>query len=96
VVEASNGAVALPQYRSNPPDLIITDLLMPDKDGLETIMDIKKLNPKARIIAMSGGGHEHAEIYLRAARSFGALEILSKPFELDLLRKTIAKVLSTP
>src|SRR6185295_6801254 len=73
-IEASNF------YRSHPTDLIITDLMMPGKEGLEIIMELRKDYPGARIIAMSGGGRIGTMNYLKVARALGAQEVLEKPF----------------
>ncbi len=67
VTEASNGMEGLKCYYENPADLIITDILMPDKEGLETIMALKKENPDAKIIAMSSGGINKPQGYLDIA-----------------------------
>ena len=56
VGEASNGQEGLDQFRQTPTDLVITDILMPEKDGLEIIQILKKENPEVKIIAVSGGG----------------------------------------
>ena len=80
VVTAVNGREASDRYRERPADLVLTDLIMPDKEGLETIRDLRRLWPDARIIAMSGGGRTNADNYLKMARTMGAAEVLSKPF----------------
>lgn len=61
-------------------DLIITDVLMPDKDGLEFVEELSKMKPMPAVIAMSGGGAFPAKDYLRLARHLGAKTILQKPF----------------
>jgi len=63
-------------------DLVITDLLMPERDGLEVIAEVRKKYPGVRIIAMSGGGHVPGEQYLGIARGFGAHVVLPKPFNI--------------
>lgn len=80
VREACNGNQAVSLYLSNQTDLVITDLIMPDKEGLETIREIRHANPTARIIAMSGGGPNGSLNYLRVASVFGAQMVLDKPF----------------
>lgn len=62
-------------------DLVITDIIMPDKEGLETIIELKKGNPDLPIIAMSGGGHMSSDDILELALSLGANAILRKPFD---------------
>lgn len=97
VEEAPDGVVALAAYRRQPIDLVITDLVMPEKDGLETIMDLRRLNPAVKIIAMSGGGWTlgPGQIYLETARVLGALEILAKPFTASTLLTAVSEVLSS-
>ncbi len=56
VILATSGVSALPLFREHRPDLIVTDILMPDKDGIETLREIRKIDPEAKIIAVSGGG----------------------------------------
>ena len=62
-------------------DLVITDIIMPDKEGLETIIELKKENPDIPIIAMSGGGHMSSDDILELALSLGANAILRKPLD---------------
>ncbi|MGB2906425.1 MAG: response regulator [Candidatus Aminicenantaceae bacterium] len=80
VLEAPDGNKGLRIYRKNLPDLIITDIIMPEKDGLETIRELRKMNPDVKIIAVSGGGFIHSDYYLDMAKRFGAFSILAKPF----------------
>lgn len=82
---ASNGKEAVTQYREIRPDMIITDIVMPEKDGIETIQEIRQINPKAKIIAMSGGGQIKADVYLSLAKNLGAGAILEKPFRMNEL-----------
>jgi DNA-binding NtrC family response regulator len=82
VVEASNGAVGLRHYREQPFDLVITDILMPEQEGLESILELRELDPNVRIIAISGGSGSVALDVLDLARRLGARRTFSKPFEL--------------
>lgn len=93
VVEASNGKEGEKLYRSFQPCLMITDIFMPEKEGLETIMEIKSEFPSAKIIAMSGGGREGDDLFLRHAEQFGASQILKKPFERQELLSMVAETL---
>jgi DNA-binding NtrC family response regulator len=79
-VAAEDGAQAPKVMAAQPIDVVITDLLMPERDGLEFIAEIRKAYPKVKIIAMSGGGHIARDSYLRIAKSFGAHYLLEKPF----------------
>jgi CheY-like chemotaxis protein len=95
VEEAANGNVALAAYGRQASDLVITDLVMPEKDGLETITELRRLDPAVKIIVMSGGGRslEPGQLYLESARSVGALRVLSKPFSASALLKAVSDVL---
>jgi YesN/AraC family two-component response regulator len=73
-------------------DLVLTDLLMPERDGLEFIGDVRKQQPGARIIAMSGGGQIAREPYLKMAKAFGAHALLEKPFSQEQLWAALASV----
>jgi CheY-like chemotaxis protein len=95
VESTSDGDEVIRMYGRQAADLVITDLIMPDKDGLEIIQDLRKLNPKVRILAISGGGRVDANEYLAVARKFGAVEVLSKPFTKDELRKAVDAALGT-
>ena len=72
VVEASDGNEGIKLYRANPFDLIVTDIIMPEKEGIETIMELKKDFPYVKIIAISGGGRIEPESYLNLAKQLGA------------------------
>jgi DNA-binding response OmpR family regulator len=80
VMEACNGNEAVSLFRSQPADLVITDLIMPDKEGLETIQELRQGRPLLKIIAMSGGGRIDAQDYLKIAERLGASRTLAKPF----------------
>ena len=82
---AANGLEAIRHYESGQPDLVITDILMPEKDGIETIMDLKKMDPAVKIIAISGGGACSAGNYLSLAEKLGAVAVFEKPFNLKEL-----------
>jgi CheY-like chemotaxis protein len=83
VVAAPSGARALELMSRAAPDLIVTDLFMPDKDGIETIVEIRTRYPKARIVAMSGWQSRAESDYLRVARELGAVRTFRKPFPLE-------------
>lgn len=87
-IEASN------LYRSHQTDLIITDLIMPEKEGLEIIRELRKDYPQAKIIAMSGGGRTGTMNYLKVAKAFGAQEVLEKPFPNQEFLEAIRRVLA--
>lgn len=77
---AGDGKAALRLAETAVPDLVLTDMYMPDADGIETITGLKRTCPSARIVAMSGGGYLAQDSILAVARSLGAHAILMKPF----------------
>lgn len=91
---SSNGKEAVKEYTSNPPDLVITDIVMPDKEGLETIMELKRIDPEVKIIAISGGGSLGPIDYLNLAKKLGSKEVLEKPIDRNELLHKINAVLS--
>ena len=94
VNDASNGAEGIELYRDAPFDLIITDIIMPEKEGLETIMELKGDFQYLKIIAISGGGRIDSKDYLKIAKKFGADRTFSKPFDREELLAAIEKLLS--
>lgn len=80
VLDAVHGADGLRQLRKNPVDLVITDMLMPEMDGVETIQQLRQSFPAVRIMAISGGGMASPDHYLKIARKLGADKTLKKPF----------------
>jgi CheY-like chemotaxis protein len=96
VAEAPDGVEGIRIYRQNPADLIITDLIMPNKDGIGVIIDLKKEFPNVKIIAMSGGGLNKPEGYLKGAKKLGAACTLTKPIDRGEMLKAIKDVLTPP
>ncbi len=96
VVLAENGDAAVRCYSSARPDIVITDLLLPVKDGIEIIRDIRRIDPEARIVAMSGGGESAESRLLALTKEFGAVETLSKPFRMAQLVAVIERALKAP
>ncbi len=94
VVEAGDGKAGLAVYKDTVFDLVVTDIIMPGMEGLETVLALKKFSPHLKIIAMSAGGKGDADDYLRLAASFGALRTLRKPFEADEFISTVDAVLA--
>jgi two-component system response regulator TrcR len=85
VYTARNGEVGLELFRTIRPDLVITDIVMPAKEGVSLIMDIKKTGSDAPVIAISGGGTRSCKDYLRWAKELGAALVLQKPFRMSIL-----------
>ena len=94
VVRAHNGNEALQLYDPLKVDLVLTDLIMPDKEGLELISELRHAHPTVKIIAMSGGGRNTPEEYLPIARLLGAVRTLTKPFEQEELAKALTDSLA--
>lgn len=92
VAAAPNGARALELMSRASPDLIVTDLFMPDKDGIETILEIRIRYPKVRIVAMSGWQSRAESDYLRVARELGAARTFRKPFALEELVQALRQL----
>jgi CheY-like chemotaxis protein len=93
ILEASNGNEAILRFKPLITDLVITDLIMPDEDGLKVIMKIKEIKPSIKVIAISGGGKAGPGNYLNLAKVLGADEIFPKPFSINELIKKIAELL---
>ena len=94
VLTAINGKEGMKLFNDNQVDLVITDIIMPDKDGFETIIELKRICPDIKIIAMSGGGRGHPEHYLDTARCFRAQYTIEKPFKTSDLLKTVYALLN--
>ncbi len=93
VMEAPDGKVALWLFKEMSADLIIIDIIMPEKEGLETIMEFRRDFPDVKIISISGGGLGDPEQYLSMAKKMGADHTLAKPFEKDELLKVVKDLL---
>jgi YesN/AraC family two-component response regulator len=93
VNEAPNGNQALRLYWENPADLIITDIIMPEKDGIEIIIKLKRDYPDVKIIAISGGGRIDSELYLDMAKKLGVQRTFAKPVERKQLLNAVRDIL---
>jgi len=100
VVEAASGREGLQQYQATAIDLIITDILMPDQDGLEIILELRRLAPEAKIIAITGGGQSGLLDLLPVAAKLGAQWTLRKPLQrlelLEAIRQLVPQHDGTP
>lgn len=81
VMDAADGRKGMQKQREQPADLVITDLIMPEQEGLETISTLRKEFPNVKIVAISGGGRIGPEAYLPAAQELGADLVFCKPFD---------------
>ena len=96
VTEAGNGKQALGMYQATSHVLVIADLLMPETDGLEVIMELRRRNRAVKIIAISAGTRHSPNAELAAAKALGACRVLAKPFALPRLIATIQELLAPP
>ena len=93
VLTANDGKEGVKLFNNNQVDLVITDIIMPDTDGFVTIMELKKVRPDIKIIAMSGGGRGLPDYYLDTARGFGAKYTFEKPFKTSELVEAVHELL---
>ncbi|MCI5162678.1 MAG: response regulator [Candidatus Electrothrix sp. AX5] len=94
VEAAADGRKGLRLFEENSYDLVITDLIMPEQEGMETITFLRKNHPDVKIIAISGGGRIGPETYLPAALELGANSAFAKPFPIDELINTVKELLN--
>lgn len=93
VETASNGRDAKALYQNKQYDVIITDIIMPDVDGYEVILDLRRLNMSDRTIAVSGGGRTAADDYLITAQHFDVAATFNKPVDLQALRAKVEEII---
>jgi DNA-binding response OmpR family regulator len=91
---APDGESGLASFRDAPADLVVTDMIMPTREGIETIMALKQLCPGVKIIAISGGMRLGPSTVLSLARHLGADEVLAKPFRPSLLLAVAMQLLA--
>lgn len=96
VTEARDGREGLACYQSGVHELVITDLIMPEKEGFETIAGLRQRNPKLPIIAISGGGRYSPNTYLATAQALGANHVFAKPFANAQLLARINQLMAPP
>lgn len=96
VLEAPDGAAGVSLWLEHRVDLVITDIFMPDKDGLEVILELRARSPAVKIIALSAGDATRTLHILSDAKHFGALRTIAKPFRHAELLATVDELLSQP
>ena len=94
VMQARDGDEGLRIFRVEPADLVLTDIVMPNKEGIATVEELRRDHPNLGIIAMSGGLAYQAPLYLKLAGALGANRTLRKPFDLPTLLTAIEEVLA--
>jgi DNA-binding response OmpR family regulator len=94
VTSAGDAQTGITRYGELSPDLVIVDILMPGKEGMATILELREANPEARILAMTGGGNFAARDVLRIAELLGADNSLKKPFEPAALLASVRRCLA--
>jgi CheY-like chemotaxis protein len=93
VLSAEDGRRGVAAFRAQQPDLVITDIIMPEQEGIETITEIRGLAPTVKIIAISGGGRIGNADFLKIARHIGAADVIAKPFDPDDLVRRVDRCL---
>jgi CheY-like chemotaxis protein len=93
IQEAENGKDAIIHFKPGVTDLVITDLIMPEEDGLKVIMKLREIKPSIKVIAISGGGKAGPASYLNLAKALGADAIYSKPFSVNEMIEKIEELL---
>jgi DNA-binding NtrC family response regulator len=94
ILEATDGNMGIDVYRHFPCDVVITDIIMPEKEGVETIVSLRKEYPDLKIIAISGGGRNAPCDYLMLAEKLGAQAIMEKPLDRTRLLAILEKMIS--
>lgn len=93
VLEASDGRAGLTLFQQHRPELSIVDIIMPEMDGIEVIIEMRRDRPQAKIIAISGGGQTQGLHFLDMAKKLGAVEALAKPFRVKQLLEAVDRAL---
>ena len=93
VVEAANGDEGIRSYDAEPIDVVVTDLVMPEKEGIETIIELRRRDPEVKIVAISGASRIAGYEYLNVATKFGADRVLAKPFRPKALLEAVRDLL---
>ncbi len=92
VLEAGNGKDGVQVFNDEPCEVVITDIIMPEKDGIETILDLRRDHPNLKVIAISGGGRSTPDNYLHSAKLLGADRAIRKPFTNEEILSAVAEL----
>jgi DNA-binding response OmpR family regulator len=92
VLSARDGLEGIREFQARRPDIVITDILMPEQEGMETIVQLRALAPEVPIVAISGGGRFGEADVLAMAQSLGANAVLPKPFDAEMLLAAIERL----
>lgn len=95
VMDAPDGEIAMDLYKEHSADMIITDIVMPEKEGIELIIEFRQNHPQVKIIAMSGGGLVASDQYLELADKFGAHRTFEKPFNPMEMLKAVQELVDS-
>ncbi|HEY3286977.1 MAG TPA: response regulator [Gemmatimonadaceae bacterium] len=95
VDSAEDGRAGMRRFHEQPSALVITDVVMPEQEGLETLMQLRHSGRPVKVMAISGGGRVGPDAYLNSARTLGADAILAKPFGREELLEKVSALLST-
>ncbi len=93
VIEAEDGVVALAAFQDQPADLVVVDIFMPEKDGLQLISELRDGYPGIKIVAMSGSVYERRPRFLEIAGRMESVATLAKPFSVDELLEAVKEAL---
>jgi DNA-binding response OmpR family regulator len=95
VSQATDGRIGMTKFKAATPNLVLTDILMPTCEGIETILAMKQVKPDAKIVAMSGGGRIGPREFLDLASHLGADAVIAKPFRFAALLEMLDGLLDT-
>ncbi|MCP4570850.1 MAG: response regulator [bacterium] len=95
VTTAADGQEAVTAYQSEPFDLVITDLVMPEKEGIETFNELRSFDPEVKVVAISGGGRIGAQDYLSWARACGVAHTFAKPIDREELLAVVRELVGS-
>lgn len=94
VLEAENGKKAIALYKEQRIDLVLLDIIMPEMEGIETIIKMKTINPQVPFIGISGGGKMAGEYYLKMMKTFRPRFLFKKPIDTDELLQAVHEILA--